>query len=434
MKPFLRTALLVESAVALALGAAMPASAHGTTERVSIGPGGVQGSGESRVPRLSADGRFVAFESQASELVPGDTNGYGDAFVRDRQMGTTHRVSLRQGGAQGDGGGGGPAISADGRFVAFSSNSTNLVPGDSNGTGDVFVRDHRAGSIQRVSMGPEGTQGNLSSSGAVISANGRLVGFLSEATNLVPGDTNSSFDEFVHDRDTGKTERASVGPRNRQGDADSFDLAISATGRFVAFSSLADNLVPGDTNGHIDVFFRDRKLGTTQRVSVDKSGAQGDGDSRFPALSADGRFVAFVSQATNLVPGGTDGQSHVFVKDRQTATIQLVSVGSGGIPGNGESTYPALSADARFVVFESVATNLVPRDTNGVNDIFIRDRQKGTTRRLSVGPGGVQGNNESVQAAISADGRVVAFTSQASNLVPGDTNDRSDVFVRVLVP
>ena len=243
--------------IAAALGASLPAWGQGTTKRVSLGPGGVQGNAGSYSPALSAGGRFVAFQSWASNLVPGDTNGRTDVFVHNRRTGRTERVSVGPNGAQGNAGSASPALSADGRFVAFGSDATNLVPGDTNGEADVFVHDRRTGTTERVSVGPGGGQGNGESFSPSLSADGRFVAFQSYATNLVPGDTNNTSDVFVRDRGTGTTERVSV---RRDGVHDTSDtLTLSADGRFVAFHSEASNLVVGDTNGEVDVFVQDRK-------------------------------------------------------------------------------------------------------------------------------------------------------------------------------
>jgi Tol biopolymer transport system component len=231
----------------------------------------------------------------------------------------------------------------------------------------------------------------------------------------------------------GTTERVSVDSAGNEGN--SFvqrNASISADGRFVAFTSFATNLVPGDTNRRDDVFVRDRLTGTTELVSVDSAGNQGNRDSGSPAISADGRFVAFHSVATNLVPGDTGNMTDVFVRDRLTGTTQRVSVDSAGTEGNGASVEPAISGDGRFVAFYSFATNLVPGDTNGDGDVFVHDRQTGTTERVSVDSAGNQGSAISDgfrKVSISADGRVVAFVSVATNLVPGDTNGGSDAFV-----
>jgi Tol biopolymer transport system component len=367
--------------IAAALGASLPAWSQGTTERVSLGPGGVQGNEESLFPAISADGRFVAFYTYASNLVPGDTNHSDDVFVRDRRTGTTERVSVGPNGRQGDSSSL-PAISADGRFVAFRSYANNLVPGDTNGVGDVFVRDRRTGTTERVSISSSGEQGNDYSEWSPLSANGRFVAFMSVASNLVPGDTNRVCDDegfctpdvFVRDRRTGITERVSISSSGKQANNGSHFPSISADGRFIAFESDASNLVPGDTNGKRDVFVRDRKLGTTERVSLRPDGGQGNDYSFSPALSAGGRFVAFTSWASNLVPGDTNGTDDVFVRDRVTGVTIRASISSSGKQGNDHSNDPAISADGRFIAFMSHATNLVPGDTNGVNDIFVRTR------------------------------------------------------------
>ena len=407
-----------------------PAAAQ-VTERESVASDGTQGNFASVAPALSADGRFVAFESVATNLVPGDTNGFGDVFVHDRMTGTTERVSVALDGTQGNARSLSPALSADGRFVAFASTASNLVAGDTNGRQDVFVRDRMTGTTERVSVASDGTQGNASSYTPALSADGRFVGFNSDADNLVPGDTNASTDVFVHDRMTGTTERVTVASNGTQGNSDSFTPALSADGRFVTFESDADNLVPGDTNGSTDVFVHDRQTGKTERVSVTSNGTQGNSDSFTRALSADGRFVAFESDAHNLVPGDTNGSTDVFVHDRLTGTTKRVSVTSDGTQGNGGSDFPVLSADGRFVAFESDAHNLVPGDTNGFTDVFVHDRLTGTTERVSVASDGTQGDSASVHPAISADGGIVAFNSAATNLVPSDTNAAVDVFVRV---
>jgi Tol biopolymer transport system component len=229
----------------------------------------------------------------------------------------------------------------------------------------------------------------------------------------------------------------SLGPNGRQGNRGSYSPTLSADGRFVAFYSEASSLVPDDTKGQADVFVHDRQTGTTERVSVGPGGVQGDANSSGGALSADGRFVAFSSFASNLVPGDSNGTEDVFVRDRRTGTITRVSLGPRRVQGNGSSDDPALSADGRFVAFYSVASNLVPSDLNGKGDVFVHDRQTSTTARVSLGPNGRQGNSDSAWPDLSANGRVVAFGSYASNLVPGDTNGGSegeqDVFVRTLV-
>ncbi|HEY7500088.1 MAG TPA: hypothetical protein VH740_16320 [Vicinamibacterales bacterium] len=273
----------------------------------------------------------------------------------------------------------------------------------------------------RVSVATGGAQADLSSVYGLLTPDGRYVVFGSSATNLVAGDTNDEDDVFVHDRQTGTTERVSVGTGGVQGNNGTGDYAISADGRYVAFVSAATNLVAGDTNGATDVFVRDRQTSTTTRVSVATGGIQATGGfSNVPVISADGRFVAFFSGATNLVAGDTNGLQDVFLHDRQTGTTTRVNVATGGAQATGgASSAPAISGDGRFVIFSSTATNLVAGDTNAASDIFVRDTQAGTTTRVSVGPAGIQANAGSFSASVSADGVFITFVSLATNLEPG---------------
>jgi Tol biopolymer transport system component len=408
-----------------------------TTECASVATGGAQGNDSSLAPAISADGRFVAFVSLATNLVVGDTNGCADVFVRDRLNGTLERVSLGPGGAQGNSSSGyslglaiGPALSADGRFVAFTSSATNLVAGDTNGVDDVFVRDRLLGTTERVSLDSGSVQGNAASRYPSISEDGLSVAFTSDASNLVPGDTNSSADIFVRNRLNGTTERASVSSSGVQASSASGVASISGNGRYVAFNSSAGNLVSNDTNVAQDIFVHDRSTGTTELASVSSTGLGGCCDSYACSISSDGRYVAFGSWSSDLVAGDSNAAYDIFVHDRQSGTTQRVSVDSGGAQANDGSYSCSISADGRFVAFESFASNLVPGNSNTFYDAFVRDRQLGTTERASVDSGGAQGNGWSRYPALSADGRFVAFPSRASNLVAGDTNAVWDVFVR----
>lgn len=406
-----------------------------TTERVSVHSTGAQGIGPSRICSISADGNHVAFESRAGDLVQGDTNGKYDIFVHDLLTGETARVSVDSFGNQGDGHSGslygsGTSISADGRFVAFGAAASNLVLGDTNGQDDCFVHDRLTGLTKRVSVSSMGLEGNRGSSLPSISADGRFVSFQSDASNLVSGDTNGYSDIFVHDCQTGVTKRVSVDSFGIQGTGVSNGLSsLSADGRCVAFASTSSNLVPVDTNSYTDIFIHDWQTGSTELVSVDSYGGQAYDWSANPSISADGRFVAFDTEAYNLVPGDTNGDADVFVHDRLTGLTKRVSVDSLGLQGDEDSCVPSLSADGRFVAFHSPASNLVPEDTNGAFDVFIHDCETGVTERVSVDGLGVQGNEWSYRSLISADGRMVAFESEATNLVLADTNNSWDIFV-----
>lgn len=398
-------------------------------ERVSVSSSGAQANRYSWYPTLSADGRFVAFQSTATNLVPNDTNNGWDIFVHDRQTRRTVRVSLTFLGAEAVPDSTRPDISADGRYVVFQSNGFNLVPNDWNVGSDIFVRDTQAGTTRCVSVSNPTPQANGDSNLGALSADGRFVAFNSTATNMIDDDRNYWRDIFVRDRVTGTNQRVSLASNGAEADRDSFTPALSADGQIVAFVSTATNLVPNDTNNARDIFVHDVRASIIRRVSVSSSGVQGNGDSDMPAVSADGRFVAFSSASSNLVPNDTNRVTDVFVHDLLIGQTERVSVASDGSQANGASGFPALSADGRYVVFESAASNLVPNDTNNAYDIFIHDRQTRQTRRVSVSSTGVQGNGNSRFPAISSDGRYVAFASNASNFVAGDVGISWDIFV-----
>jgi len=402
----------------------------GATTRIDVATGGTQANGESRASVSSADGRYVAFSSAASNLVAGDTNGKKDVFVRDRVTGATTRVSVATGGTQASGDNDGPSLSADGRYVAFVSWASDLVAGDTNNTEDAFVHDRASGSTTRVNVATGGTQTNGVSYISGISADGRYVAFVSAASDLVADDTNNTEDAFVHDRVTGATTRVSLATGGTQVSSGGAASGISADGRYIVFGSAAGDLVAGDTNGKRDVFVRDRVAGATTRVSVASGGTQANSNSHMAVISADGRYVVFESDATNLVAGDTNRMMDVFVRDRITGATTRVSVATGGTQPNSYSYASAISADGRYVPFSSYASNLVAGDTNQTADVFVRDRVTGTTTRVNVTPAGSQANGYSFGPTISGNGRYVAFNSQASNLVAGDTNGKADVFVR----
>jgi Tol biopolymer transport system component len=294
------------------------------------------------------------------------------AEVQAATSAQTRRVNLGSAGVQGDDDSFSPRMSADRRVVAFESRATNLVVGDTNGTADVFVRDRKTNKTRRMSVSSTGAQGNAASEHAAVSANGRFVAFQSDAADLVGGDTNGTTDVFVRDRKTGKTRRVSVNSSGTQGDRQSGDSAISANGRFVAFHSLATNLGGGGNAPGGEIFVRDRKTNKTRIVSVSNSGIRAMNDSTGdPAISASGRFVAFYC-ADPLVGGDTNGSEDVFIRDRKTNKTRIVSVNLAGVAGNRSSSGPAVSQDGRFVVFHSSAFDLVTNDTNGVSDIFVR--------------------------------------------------------------
>ena len=347
---------------------------------------------------------------------------------------TTVRVSISSAGAQSNGPSLGPGvIAASGDHVSFTSNASNLVAGDTNNCADGFVHDRASGVTERVSVSSAGVQGNLASTEPRVSSDGNRVAFVSTATNLVTGDTNGADDVFVRDRQAGTTVRASVSSSGTQANGHSYWSVMSADGNCVVFESTASNLVSSDTNGASDVFVRELATATTTRVSVATAGVQANDDSNLPSLSGDGRYVVFASSATNLVVNDTNGVRDVFVHDRQSGSTVRVSVDSSGATANAASCIggqsPAISLDGRYAAFSSAASNLVAGDGNGLIDVFVHDLLLGATTRVSVDSLGAQANGVSYFPCVSGDGRFVGFSSTATNLVAGDTNGAIDVFV-----
>ena len=403
---------------------------HFQTERVSVDLDGTGANDSSHHPAVSGDGRFVAFSSLASNLLPGDSNGWADVFVYDRQTGSIERVSVSSDGAEGNEVSYEPSLNADGRFIAFTSFASNLVNEDMNPGADVFVRDRLTGVTEIVSISSDGAQGDNASSEPSLSRDGRFVAFSSQASNLVPVDSNGLRDVFAHDRLTGVTVRVSVFSHGVEGSNNSQWPSISGDGWLVAFDSAAPNLVSGDTNRRTDVFVHDRRTGVTERVSVGDGGAEGTEASWGPCMSRDGRVVAFTSFARNLVAEDNNASRDAFVRDLEARVTQRVSVAFDGGKEDGGSTARSISSDGRFVVFSSLASNLVRVHSNPGTDVLLRDRTRGKTVVVSVASDGAHGDRIALDAAVGEDGRTVVFHSLASNMVPGDENLAWDIFVR----
>ncbi len=395
---------------------------------------------------VSGDGRFVAFLSGASNLVPGDTNGVEDAFVHELATGITERVSVSTAGAQAlaDSYGRGcfdVAISGDGRYVSFSTAGTKLIAGEKGGGRriDVYVRDRVAGTTERVSLSTSGGAPNGDSSYASISGDGRYVAFYSHASNLVANDGNRKTDVFVRDRAARTTVRASVGSAGGEANGGSLTTlsALSADGQCVVFWSAATNLVSGDTNGTSDVFVRDLVAGTTERVNLTAAGGQLAGDVNLGAqsISGNGRFATYVYRSTDpseLPPDVPVGRNHAYQFDRVARTTACVSRGPSGEPADaGIGIGVGSSADGRYLAFVSSSTNLVPGFPGTVSGVFLRDSVTGLVGLVSQGLGGSLPNGSSwaMQVALDATGTTVVFGSEATNLVAGDSNGLRDVFV-----
>jgi Tol biopolymer transport system component len=374
------------------------------TSRVSVSSDGEQSNHGSYTASISADGRYVAFQSQATNLIPNSPpHTLHHIYVHDQETGQTERVSVSTGGVLGNSSSVRPVISADGRVVAFYSAATNLVPNDTNGTWDIFTHDRGTGETTRVSVSSTGEQANDTSdwfqNTLGISADGRFVTFTSRATNLVEAELSTRPDVFVHDRETGETTHVSVASDGTPGNWDSRSGGISADGRYVVFWSEASNLVPNDTNGRSDVFVHDRETGQTTRVSLTDAGGQINHSSRTPAISADGSTVAFWSFAWNVVEG-LPPLTHtwrVYAHDRPTGSTTLVTRRYDGTPGSdGTVIPPSLSVDGRYVAFTSSTPNLVEDGPSGLRHAYVRDIHAGITTLASVNADGEPGNASSV--------------------------------------
>lgn len=470
------------------------------TTRVSVDSWGNEGDAASYACYVSGNGRVVAFESSASNLVPVDDNETMDVFARDLETGRVELLSVSTRGVQGNSASMGASISANGRVAVFQSYATNLVdpfqptidfgnlggtwnPGhlddkhiDTDGlrapiheTLQVFGHDRKSGLTFMVSVTPQGKGGNAAADQPFISPDGRYVTFRSRATDLVNGVNDGRAHIFLRDLLLGTTEVISVGTNTTScwqyicADGDSAWGRISDGGRWVAFSSKATNLVPGDVNGVEDVFLRDRLNNVTTRISVpgipidagpfvggktfapsivypDARGLsihdgadanwEANGASTAPSISYDGRYVAFQSLADNLVPGDDNATFDVFVRDRITGVVSLVSIGLQGGVGDGESYMPVISPEGEFVRFTSQARNLVPADSNGMPDTFLRLVVPQETVRVSIDSIGQQANGPSLTdtGGVSYGAGMVVFCNGADNLIVGDTNQVSDVF------
>jgi Tol biopolymer transport system component len=419
------------AAMAAALGATA-ASAAVHREVISVTSSGAVGNEESGGGPMSADGRYVAFISDASDLVRGDTNGWSDAFVRDRLLGDTERVSLTRSGGQAERGAFGVAISADGRYCLIGSASPDMG-GFRRARDRLYLRDRLRHTTRLVSATAAGQAANSDVFSYAISADGRFAAFMSSANNLVPGDTNDDtnggygYDIFRKNLRTGAISRVSVSSSGEQANGPSFDVSISADGRFVAFSSDASNLVPNDTNRASDLFLRDRKTHTTRRITVTSSGAQTDGSDGVPTVSPGGRYVTYSSRASNLVFGAGQKDVYdyqVYVWDRLTGETRLVSASPTGRYANDTSSLGASITATGVIVYDTYATNLTPGVEPGDTSILAYDIATQKTRLLL--------NQFDQSNGISADGRWLAVTAEDPKLRPDDVitgNYTTDVFV-----
>ncbi|CAL9434648.1 hypothetical protein SUDANB145_02117 [Streptomyces sp. enrichment culture] len=411
---------IVVAASTSASASAAPAPVPGT-ERVTLTASGEQADGDAHGPEVSADGRFAAFSAYAANLVPGDTNGHGDVFVRHLRTGTVERVSVGTGGAQADGESSALGISADGRYVLFRSNARNLVAWDTPPTDDaaydIYLHDRRTHRTERISVAPDG--GSALAGGAALSADARYIAFNAKADRMEtdPGDLFGAV--YVLDRRTGTVERVS----NRTGPTVPAVLqGISADGRRVAYAQ------PVPRSGYGATWVHDRRTDTEERVNVRPDGTSDPWYAMPASLSADGRVIAFTSYSEDLVPGGAAGDSHLYVRDLDTDVTRRVAPGPAGesLPGA-----PHLSPDGRYLAYEAA-----PRQSDGLlgpSNVYLRDLRTGSTRLVSESVDGGPVTDAAVTLrSVSAQARSVGLGSHSARLVPGDTNGFSDGFVRHL--
>lgn len=442
-------------AALLLLASSVLARQYRTIERINVTVIGQQANQGQR-PVVSGDGRFVAFWSDSQILIAGDNNNAPDIFLHDRQEGRLVYATWAAGGTQTANGTNYAEIdiSDSGTLVAYASDANNIVANDTNNATDVFVFDYGVNVSARVSVAKDNVQANGKSYRPVISGNGILVAYRSEATNLVNNDTNGQADVFLFDRTpnlefpVARINVGSDGVTQSNGEDGTDPIAVNNDGSQVLWVSKSNNLIGGDSNNVKDIYVRDRKANPqqTRRLSISSSGAQANGESSAPAINSNGRYVVFASSATNLMDNDTNGVTDIFLIDRDTdndgifdeagaiATTRI-SVASDGTQANGNSTSPWIDNSGRYISFWSTASNLVPGDTNNVGDIFLHDTGDGSTTRVSVNKDGAQADRASAPFnTISADSRFIAFESLATNLVPNDTNNVNDIFLAQAVP
>jgi hypothetical protein len=426
-----RTAVALAAICLSGFGLASPA---GAVELVSVAINAMTGNAASSGVASNTDGTVIVFYSDASDLVPADDNGFRDVFVRDFNTGTTERVSVGPGGVEANApshaAGGAPAVNSDGSIVVFYSDAFNLVPGDDNNSSDVFVYDRTTMELTRISVAADGGETNGDSLNPTINASGRYIAYQSFASNLIDGDNNGFSDIFLYDRVTGTTQR--ICDSNPEPNGSSFVPAISPDGFFVAFATSATNLIVGDTNGLVDVYVCNRHTNVYDRVSIGFRG-QGNGISILPDVSASGCFVAYKSEADNLVPNDFNERVDVFVRDRSRGITELISEAVEGGSANDASFPPTISDQGRFVAFGSAATDLLFGDVNHVPSVYVRDRETWGIRLVDVNNSGQQADagTPDVPTGISGDASQIGFVSAASNLTPPgvDRNFTNDVFI-----
>lgn len=398
------------------------------TELISISSSQASANDESSAAAFTSDGRFVVFESAATNLVPNDTNAKRDIFLRDRLHHTTVRVSVSTSGTEANDNSSSPSISKDGKLVVFSSSADNLVTGGRRG-GQVYLRNLETNETRCISVNAAGEMGNFSSGAPMISADGRYVVFMSSASNLVSNDNNDKMDIFLCDLQSHTIELVSISSNGEQADNFSYSAAIDGNGSHIVFASHATNLVANDYNGASDVFLRDIQKHTTVRLSVSSDNSEADYASGSPSISEDGRYVVFDSSASNLVANDTNEKKDIFLRDIENNTTKRLSISSTSEQANDSSYFPHISGDGAYVVFDSYASNLVPAlGTTPYSQVYIHGVESGRTACISKNLSGEYSGGISEWSFIGS-GEYVSFQSYASDIVSNDTNGKRDIFL-----
>jgi hypothetical protein len=407
----------------------------GTISLASTSDAGVKGDKLSSSPHLSAAGTKVAFDSRATNLDPADSDAVYDIYVKDLVTGDIVLASTSDDGKKANAASNGPSLSGDGDTVAFFSYATNLDPADTDFVIDIYVKNLVTGDISLASTSDEGDKGNGTSRDPELSHDGTMVTFWSSATNLDPADTDVDDDVYVKSLATGDLTLASTSSDGVKGNGFSAGPALSAQGRVVAFSSSSTNLHPNDGDSGSDVYVKDLSTGHVMLASASTEGVTGDDDSFLPSLASGGALkVAFWSYARNLVPADSDSHADIYVKDLGSGEIVLASTSSEGVKGDADSYSPVLSASGQAVAFYSFARNLHPADADVASDIYVKDLSTGEIALASTSERGIKGDRNSYVATLSRDGTVAGFSSYARNLHPGDTDGIADIYVKRLDP
>ncbi len=390
-----------------------------STERVSLANPAEELNGNSSYASVSENGRWIAFDTRATNLVPGADSSY-DVYLRDRESGTTTLVSAAAGTTDVEANGTSqfPRISRNGRYVTFFSGSTNLTALTSN-VSRIVRKDLVTGEVADVSLRQNGTVAWTNADFGV-SSSGRFVAYSSFVADILPGDTNGKADVFVHDIQTGSIERASLGPDGTQPNADCTHPSITRDGRWVVFRSSATNLLPGV--GGTQIYAKDLETGVLQLVSATLSGQPAGSPSSSPVIASLGRYVAFESASWDMYAWSAPPSVRmIYVRDLVEGVTWPASA-SAGQPADNYSHRPSISADGRFTAFECSFGN-------AHDQVFVHDRLSGSLTAVSSSTAGAAANGWATRAALSEDGRFVAYDSFATNLVAGDTNGFSDVFL-----